>query len=301
MEKMPRIRVTSLAVNANDRDSGGGSQLGLEFAPAHRARRIRHLLEEHGPGLDADAMERIHTDTHLGSWPALRALLQETVSLSDAALALRERLLSWDGQMDGNSSDAGAFAAWRSALVLALARIPKLRPLTQPHGHSPLFGPWLYAASRIGFALETLIADGPAAGLDVVEAAREALEEVAAAVMAETWGSSHTVLPLHALDDHGFRGLAPAVPVTPLSGDTGCVLSTESLPGVTDSSFRGPVARYVWDLADRAASRWIVPFGSSGHPKDPDFASQLPLWAAGELIPVITDWEKLTKENHDPR
>jgi penicillin amidase len=203
--------------------------------------------------------------------------------------------------MDGGSRDAGAFAAWRSALVLALARKPKLQPLTEPHGHSPLLGPWLHAPSRLGFALETLIADGPTAGIDVAGAAREALEEVAAAAPAETWGSSHAALPLHALDDHGFRGLAPAVPLTALSGDTGCVLSTESLPGVTDGSFRGPVARYVWDLADRTASRWIVPFGASGHPKDPHFASQLPLWAAGELIPVITDWEQLTKENHDPR
>ena len=301
-EKMPRSRVASLAVNANDRDSGGGDQLGLEFAPAHRARRIRHLLEEErGTGLDADAMQRVHMDTHLGSWPALRTLLHETVSLSDAAFVLRERLLSWDGHMDGNSSDAGAFAAWRSALVLALARTSKLLPLTEPHGHSPLFGPWLNPSSRVGFALETLIADGPLAGIGVADAAREALEEVAAAAPAETWGSSHTVLPLHALDDHGFRGLAPAVPVTALSGDTGCVLSTDSLPGVTDGSFRGPVARYVWDLADRAASRWIVPFGASGHPDNPHFASQLPLWAAGELIPVITDWDQLTKENHDPR
>lgn len=300
-EKMPGSRVASLAVNANDRDSGGGDQLGLEFAPAHRARRIRHLLEERGTVLDADAMQRIHMDTRLGSWPALRTLLQETVSLSDAALALRERLLSWDGHMDGKSSDAGAFAAWRSALVLALARTPKLLPLTEPHGHSPLFGPWLHPSSRVGFALETLIADGPAAGIDVAEAAREALEEVAAAAPAQTWGSNHTVLPLHALDDHGFRGLAPTVPITALSGDTGCVLSTESLPGVTDGSFRGPVARYVWDLADRAASRWIVPFGASGHPDNPHFASQLPLWAAGELVPVITDWDQLTKENHDPR
>ncbi|MFB8372139.1 penicillin acylase family protein [Pseudarthrobacter sp. NPDC055928] len=300
-EKMPSSHVPSLAVNANDRDSGGGELLGLEFAPAHRARRIRHLLEDHGPGLDAAAMQRIHMDTHLGSWPTLRALLRGCGSLSAPAVALRGRLLSWDGHMDGNSSGAGAFAAWRSALVLALARTPKLLPLAEPHGHSPLFGPWLYAASRVGFALETLIADGPAAGVDVAGAAREALEELAAAAPTDTWGSSHTVLPLHALDEHGPRGLAPTVPLTSLSGDTGCVLSTESLPGVTDGSFRGPVARYVWDLVDRAASRWIVPFGASGHPDHEHFASQLPLWAAGDLIPVITDWEQLTKENHDPR
>jgi len=29
---------------------------------------------------------------------------------------------------------------------------------------------------------------------------------------------------------------------------------------------------------------------------DPHFLDQLPLWAAGELIPVVTDWSLLTEE-----
>src|SRR3712207_7409036 len=39
-----------------------GDLTGLEFAPAHRANRIRHLLEEAGSGLDADTMQRVHID-----------------------------------------------------------------------------------------------------------------------------------------------------------------------------------------------------------------------------------------------
>jgi penicillin amidase len=65
---------------------------------------------------------------------------------------------------------------------------------------------------------------------------------------------------------------------------------------VTDGSFRGPVARYVWDLSDRTKSRWVVPFGASGDPQHQHFASQLPLWSEGGLIPVVTDWNQLTKE-----
>jgi penicillin G amidase len=42
----------------------------------------------------------------------------------------------------------------------------------------------------------------------------------------------------------------------------------------------------VWELGNRADSRWIVPFGASGRLGDPHFADRLPLWAAGELIPV---------------
>jgi penicillin amidase len=66
------------------------------------------------------------------------------------------------------------------------------------------------------------------------------------------------------------------------------------VPGVSEDCWRGPVARYVWDLTDRAASRWVVPFGAAGDPDDPHFADQLPVWAAGDLVPVRTGWARLT-------
>jgi penicillin amidase len=86
------------------------------------------------------------------------------------------------------------------------------------------------------------------------------------------------------------------LPRVELSGDSDCVLATHSAPGVSDVCWRGPVARYVWDLADRQRSRWIVPFGASDRPGDPHFADQLPLWATGRLIEVVTDWDRLTEE-----
>lgn len=69
------------------------------------------------------------------------------------------------------------------------------------------------------------------------------------------------------------------------------------MTAVTDHCSRGSVARSVWDLADRDATRWIVPFGASGVPGDAHFEDQLPLWARGELIPVVTDWTQLTPES----
>lgn len=301
-EELPHSRPEGFAVSANDRESGGGELLGMEFAPAHRAHRIRALLEAAaGPSgpirIDVAGMQEIHTDTLLGPWPVFRALLSQVAAdrLSRPALALRSRLLGWDGQMDAASRDAAAFAAWRSALVLRLSADPVLAGVHLPSGFPELFAPWTSPVARTGFALETLLSDGPGCGLDTLGAAAEALE-TAAGTDHGPWGASHTVLPVHALSG---SGQAPELPVTGLSGDTGCVLSTESLPGVTDGSFRGPVARYVWDLASRDNSRWVVPFGASGLPRSEHFANQLPLWAAGDLIPVVTDWAQLTKENHD--
>ena len=298
-EDLPASTPDRFAVSANDREAGGGELLSMEFAPAHRARRIRALLESAGPSggirLDVGGMQEIHSDTQLGSWPALRRLLAglDCTGLSGPALSLLDRLLGWDGRMDAASHDAGAFAAWRAALVRGIAADDALTGMHSPNGFPVLFGPWTAPVARVGFALETILATGSRHGVDVSRAAAEALE--AAAVCDEApWGGTHVVLPVHALSG---TGQAPAVPPTGLSGDTGCVLSTESLPGITDGSFRGPVARYVWDLADRGNSRWVVPFGASGVPEHEHFASQLPLWAAGDLIPVVTDWDLLTKEN----
>ncbi|GCB47855.1 penicillin amidase family protein [Streptomyces sp. NL15-2K] len=84
-----------------------------------------------------------------------------------------------------------------------------------------------------------------------------------------------------------------------LSGDHDCVLCTSAVPGWTDLSARGPAARYVWDLARREDSLWVVPFGASGVPGSPHHRDQLPLWLRGDLVPVVTDWQQLKKENED--
>ncbi|AXI87506.1 penicillin amidase, partial [Streptomyces sp. ETH9427] len=81
-----------------------------------------------------------------------------------------------------------------------------------------------------------------------------------------------------------------------LSGDHDCVLCTSAVPGITDLAARGPAARYVWDLARREDSRWVVPHGASGRPGSPHHRDQQPLWLAGDLAPVVTDWALLTKE-----
>lgn len=74
------------------------------------------------------------------------------------------------------------------------------------------------------------------------------------------------------------------------------MLCTSAVPGLTDLSARGPAARYVWDLADRDNSLWVVPFGASGVPGSAHHRDQLPLWLEGALVPVRTDWNRLTEE-----
>ncbi|WP_078894832.1 penicillin acylase family protein [Streptomyces sp. NRRL S-1022] len=282
-----------IAVMANAR--GLATPLGVEFAPPHRAARIRALLDA-GRAWTADGMPAIHTDTHLGSAGPLLDHLAALTGLTPAAAALRDRLLAWDRRMDADSTDAAAYAAVRGAVVRRLAAHPVFAPLTAPPAYPDVLLPWLALVPRIGHALEHLLAAEDLYGIDRAAAVRTALEEAAAAPTAVPWSATHRLAPWRAL---------PAGPYTAadepgLAGDHDCVLCTSAVPGLTDRAGRGPAARYVWDLADRDNSRWVVPFGADGVPGACHHRDQLPLWLEGELAPVVTDWTRLTPEPTEP-
>ncbi|MEU3478479.1 penicillin acylase family protein [Streptomyces sp. NPDC033754] len=285
---LPRAEVRGHAVMANAR--GLAAPLGVEFAPPHRAARIDELL-----GASAEwtpeTTTTVHTDTDNPSAARLLAAVRQAAEgLSPAASAVRERLLGWDRRMAAESTDAGLYAAVRGAVVRRLAAHEAFGALREPAPYPELFRPWLALGPRVAYALETLLTAGPVPAGDVDRIVREALEEVGAGEPPAAWGVTHRLAPWQALpdaDDAQWPGLA---------GDHDCVLSTSSVPGWTDRSARASAARYVWDLADRERSRWIVPFGASGVPGDPHHRDQLPLWLRGELAPVTTDWNRLTAE-----
>ncbi|GAA5209620.1 penicillin acylase family protein [Streptomyces thinghirensis] len=276
-----------VAVMANQR--GPASPLGVEFAPPHRADRIAALLAGKERWSAAD-MPAIHMDTLLASAGPLLDRLTALDDLTPGAAALRDRLLSWDRRMDAGSTDAAAYAAVRGAVVRRLAAHPVLAPASVPPAYPEVLLPWLALVPRVGYALEHLLRAEDLYGIDRAGAVRAALEEVAADPPAGTWGDTHRLAAWQALPDpSGADG-------PPLSGDHDCVLCTSAVPGLTDRAARGPAARYVWDLADRQDSRWVVPLGASGVPGSPHHQDQRALWLDGELAPVITDFDRLAKE-----
>ncbi|MGW4140397.1 penicillin acylase family protein [Streptomyces mirabilis] len=274
-----------VAVMANQRGPSG--PLGVEFAPFHRAARIRQLLDER-PKWSAQDMADIHMDTHLASAAPLMDHLAALDGLSIEATALRDWLLGWDRRMTADSMAAAAYAAVRGAVVRRLAAHPAFAALADPPAYPEVFRPWLALLPRVGFALEHLLKAEELYGIDRAALVREAVEEAAAQPLG-VWGDTHRLAPWRALPTTSYD--EPG-----LSGDHDCVLCTSAVPGLTDLSARGPAARYVWDLADRDQSLWVVPFGASGVPGSAHHRDQLPLWLKGELAPVSTDWSRLTPE-----
>jgi penicillin amidase len=278
-DSMPRAEVDGPAVMANARELA--APLGVEFAAPHRSRRIRELVNARS-NWSVDEMPSIHTDTFAGSAAAVLGLLTDLEGLSPQAVALRTDLLNWDLRMDAASTTASSYSAVRKALIARLTdHLAALEVTDCPE----LFAPWMELLTHVSYGLENLIATDLVPDLNVTWLAREALEEVAAQKPRPPWGETHQLSPLHAL-----RGPVFAPGEEPfdlgLSGDLHCVLATASQPGLTDVSIRGSAARYAWDLADRAASGWIVPLGASGVLGDPHHHDQLPLWLHGELAPV---------------
>jgi penicillin amidase len=286
---LPRRDVDGVAVMANER--GLAEPLGLDFAAPYRADRIRELLLA-STGWRADDMAAVHTDTLLPSAGRLLGLLADADGLSPAAARLCTRLLGWDRRMAADSTDATAYAAFRGAVLRALTGHPALAVLAEPGDHPAEFARWLELPTRAAYALDTLLATDLLPDVDRPALVAAAAER-AATVEPAPWGEVHRLAPWQA------HPLTPDEEWPGLPGDHDCVLSTSSVPGVTERFARGPAARYVWDLANRDDSRWVVPLGAAGQPDHPHGRDQAPLWARGELVPVVTDWTLLTREDDD--
>lgn len=272
--------VADVAVHANHA-TRHTAPLGRDFASPDRARRIAELLAA-TPRLDADALQRIHSDTFHA--PAHRILpgLEGLTGLSAPATALRDELLGWGCRMDADSALAHRYAVLRATLVAALCRVPAFDGLAAASDLSRLFDPWMSLALRVAVRLESFLAQPPE-GFDVEAELASALE-TAAAAPAGVWGERHRLVPLRI----GPAGEAPPALVG-VSGDRDCVFATSSLPDADDRFVQAPAARYVWDLADRSRSRWVVPHGTAGSAGSEHAADQQALWLAGELTSVPDD------------
>ncbi len=279
-------------VTANERRGSESELLGSEFAPPHRASRIHALLRGRDDLTAAD-FEAILGDSFASAALPLCTMIRD-LAPGPTGAPVREAILEWDGVMTAGSRGAAAFAAWRSALATRICAEPALAELGEVSTYGPLFEPYLSVVASVGWALERLAGARTPFGIDVRRLATEALDD--AAEHPGAWGDTHVFAPTHAFDVADADLSAPAVPTTPLSGDIDTVRCTGWLPGITDVAYRGSVARYVWDLDDRARSGWAVPMGASGDPRSAHHVDQLEAWAEARLLRVELDWERLTPD-----
>lgn len=296
LEELPRAEVASGAhlVTANERADASYDTISAEFAPPFRADRLNALLDGRTDLTVTDAAA-VLMDTQQNAGRALLTFLAGLDGLDAAAAALRDRLLAWDRRMDAASEDAGLYGAVRAAFIDRICASPDLVQLQGSSPYGDLYDGWFVLGSRVATALPQLLAANRPFGLDLAALARAALDEVAAAPAPGPWGERHRFHPVHGLEQLGLAQVDLGVTGEPISGDSDCVASTAWALGA-DACMRGPVARYVWNLADRDQSLWAVPLGASGDAESPHHHDQFEPWSTGRLVPVVTDWAILEEK-----
>jgi penicillin G amidase len=299
-EDLPRVKDPDggVLVTANQQIVGDDfpSYLGLDYARPDRATRIHARLEGADAATVAD-MAAIHRDRRS---LAADVWVDHFVALSGADRWEREaidRLRTWDRTMEAESVAATVYVVVRDAVGKWIAHQGSLAPLRVPLADEPR-GTFQPLELRLWAALTGLLARDDrallpagtswstalAAGLtDGVALLRTTLGDD---VGAWRWGALHVAAPTHPLSSVHPAQLDP--PSVEVGGEWDTVFSTAHPAGFGFGVTSASVARYVFDLADRANDRWIVPLGASGDATSEHFADQQSDWAAGELVPIRT-------------
>ncbi|HEY0181666.1 MAG TPA: penicillin acylase family protein [Rhodopila sp.] len=261
--------------------------------PPFRARRIMVRLRE-APFRPQDAAA-LHADTlspHAGLFRTRLAALPDP---EDAAeVTLRDLLLRWDGRMDATSTGAAAFAALRLALTSILAersglsevgknRFAAVSPGTNVHG-------------QLWWALTALLRDDDTSmlgGWDWSTAMQAALARASRTEL-RPWGERHRPRLAHPLSAL-FPDVAHLLDIAalPVGGDSDTVLATGIAPAAGPTAIYGALSRYVFDVGNWDASRWVVFHGASGQPGSPYYANQHAAWGTCAMVPMRYGWDAI--------
>jgi len=289
--RMPREECppSGIVVTANNRTvpDDWPDYVCTDCHPATRAKRIHALLNARGPFVPDDMLAILH-DMH--SAPA-REITQRLLQIpleDDASRALVALLQGWEGNMHPNLIAPTVYTEIRQEMTRVLAKRSGLDDVAHtpiasiPPGINPLAHLWWALPDQLRRNDVSLLADQ-----DWDAVMRTAIARVATRFQPHHWGAVHTPTfahPLAAVFPQSAAQLAPSS--VHVGGDGDCVLATGALPQTGMQSTYGPVAKYVWNLADWDQSRWVVFHGASGDPDSPHYRDQNAHWACSELIPA---------------
>jgi len=274
-------------VTANNRlvDTDHPDYLSTDCHPSTRASRVAKRIER-TDGLTAGDMMDILRDTD--SAPAREI----TARILDAGVtegkSLLATLAAWDGRMDAGLTAPTIYYAIRQEMTQILGELSGLLETAKHPAISP--APGVSPLAQLWWTLPNLLRHDDVSllnGRDWNSVIRDAVQKIAAGPSLSPWGEAHLPVMIHPLSNLFPEAPGLAAPVSnPTGGDGDCVLATGALPATGTRSVYGPVARYVFDLADWDNSRWIVLHGASGMAGDPHYQDQNPLWAQGDMVPM---------------
>jgi penicillin amidase len=274
-------------------------EIGYEWAPDYRFKRIKERLEGKKKFTQEDFQSLQHDNTSLPG----RALVRLVKGLDVQGQEFRpyvELLAGWDGVLSSDSRAGALYGVWLRELLDGFYR---------PHVPARLLD---FTASRNGVpvmlaALEkpdaTWFGEKPTEGRDLLlrTTFRRAIGKLKKLMPGDdkdwSWGRLHTTMFRHPLASLGpvYAKAFDLGPV-PRAGDA-------HTPNAASHNVRfehtsGATYRHVFDLADWDKGVATSAPGQSGQPGSPHYDDLLPLWQQGEYFPLAfsrAQVEKVTR------
>ncbi|NLN10971.1 MAG: penicillin acylase family protein [Acidobacteria bacterium] len=285
-------------VTAND-DTWGAARpefFAGDFDSPHRARRIAELLAGQARWTP-EGLAGVQNDVRSLWAREIVAALGGPFS-GDAERA-RATLAAWDGEMTARGPAALFLLAERE--LGARIFVDEARA----HGLPP------FASRERLLALLTGRLD-PVFFDDVTTPEVEGRDEIVAAALAAAWrtgvkrfgpevarwpyGELHRLRLAHPLGSLPLLGRWFDRGPFPLGGSATTVAAFGGVwEGSRQAVVYGPSMRWVTDLSDPDGTLAILPGGQAGHPADPHYADQMPLFLAGRLRPVPWSEEAIAR------
>ena len=310
-EELPRAKSpdTDYIVTANNRIAGSDYPyyIAFDYAPGFRAERITTRLMEMEKGVSPEDAPSIQAERK--SIPAMEYLnaLKDVEPLDSISAWAMEQLAAWDGSMERDGAAPMIYSAFQMSLVKSMVGYIFGPLRDEALADTGRGGAGHVARLRARFSTMALTNDRSLLpeGVPWRDVMAEALRDGCAYLhdtlgpdpASWTWGALHRTAPTHPLSasypEHADT-LNP--PSYPMGGDGDTPQAASYSMGQPFHITSTSVARYVFDTADWSRSAWVVPLGSSGHPGSPHYADQAPLWAGVTMVPMLYDWEEVTRD-----
>lgn len=266
----------------------------VDHNQGHRAARIHELLADRDQ-LTLDELLEVQLDNHNANAAVLvPALLAVTADDDGPVAAVQELLTGWDLQDDADSAAAAAFnATWRHLLARTF------------HDELPEWA-WPSGAGRWWEVVHALLDDPDDPWWDdLTTDERESRDVILHAAMRDahdeltdrlgrdlerwTWGELHALTATH--QTFGSSGIGPVERLFnrgpyPLAGGSDVVNANGWVAYEGYEVSWVPSMRYLVDLGDLDAGRWIHLTGQSGRPFHRHYADQAQPWADGATLPI---------------
>jgi penicillin G amidase len=278
-------------VTANNRVMENSAHyFSTDSMPPHRTRRIWQRLAKLSKATVED-MAAIHRDTVSIVALEFRERIR-SVAVDGAAAALKARILAWDGDMAADSTAAVAYVALRTALTRLVAERSGVTAVADsPYAKVP---PGIFGETQIWWTIPQLLRADDICLLEGAtwdELLAQALVKAAARCPAEPWADIHQPVLRHLLSA-AFPEHAALLdkPCAQVGGDNDTVFMSGYVARLSTRAISAALSRYVFDVGAWDNSRWIVFHGASGNPGSPFYDNQNPIWAKGEMVPMLYDW-----------